>query len=51
MNNYNLHNLFSVPLMKFDYGEISNDENKIFTKPPIQAQSAGVHNRLLISFL
>jgi len=30
MNNYNLHNLFSIPLMKFDYGEISNDENKIF---------------------
>jgi len=30
MNNYNLYNLFSVPLMKFDYGKISNDENKIF---------------------
>ena len=47
MNNYNLHNLFSVPLMKFDYGEISNDENKIFDHYLNDLVPSSSYNRFL----
>ena len=47
MNNYNLHNLFSIPLMKFDYGKISNDENKIFDHYLNDLDPSPAYNRFL----